>query len=79
MWVNTHYVLSERVFWFEAKRRLRFTNIHSLIVSEEKLFLHTCCDHFLAAYEDLIDYVQAIGELVCLRCLNTVDFVIAEE
>uniref|UniRef100_A0A8R1DY66 Uncharacterized protein n=2 Tax=Caenorhabditis japonica TaxID=281687 RepID=A0A8R1DY66_CAEJA len=47
----------------DAKRRLRFTNIHSLIVPEEKLFLITCCDHFLALYEDLIDYVVAIGQL----------------
>ncbi|CCD63470.2 uncharacterized protein CELE_C14A11.2 [Caenorhabditis elegans] len=47
----------------EAKRRLRFTNVHALICPQEKMFLTTACDYFLAIYDELIDYVEAIGEL----------------
>lgn len=47
----------------EAKRRLRYTNVHGLICPQEKMFLTTACDYFLADYDDLIDYVDAIGEM----------------
>lgn len=47
----------------EAKRRLRFTNVNLLICPQEKMFLTTACDYFQAIYDELIDYVEAIGEL----------------
>uniref|UniRef100_A0A1I7TCU2 BTB domain-containing protein n=1 Tax=Caenorhabditis tropicalis TaxID=1561998 RepID=A0A1I7TCU2_9PELO len=46
-----------------AKRRLRYTNVHGLICPQEKMFLTTACDYFLADYDDLIDYIDAIGEM----------------
>ncbi|CAL2049591.1 unnamed protein product [Caenorhabditis brenneri] len=47
----------------DAKRRLRYTNVHGLICPQEKMFLTTACDYFLADYDDLIDYIDAIGEM----------------
>lgn len=47
----------------EAKRRLRYTNVHGLICPQEKMFLTTACDFFQADYDELIDYVDAIGEM----------------
>lgn len=47
----------------EAKRKLRFTNVHHLICPQEKMFLTTACDYFQADYDELIDYIVAIGEL----------------
>ncbi|CAI2356669.1 unnamed protein product [Caenorhabditis sp. 36 PRJEB53466] len=47
----------------DARHRLRYTNIHALIRPEEKLFLITACDHFQADYDELIEYVVAIGQM----------------
>lgn len=47
----------------EAKRLLRFTNVHHLICPQEKMFLTTACDYFQADYDELIDYIIAIGQL----------------
>ncbi|EFO89712.1 hypothetical protein CRE_07540 [Caenorhabditis remanei] len=47
----------------DAKRRLRYTNVNLLICPQEKMFLTTACDYFQAIYDELIEYVEAIGEL----------------
>ncbi|PIC16369.1 hypothetical protein B9Z55_023001 [Caenorhabditis nigoni] len=46
----------------EARRRLRMTNVHHLICPQEKMFLTTACDYFGADYDDLMDYIESVGE-----------------